>query len=527
MKRSSNGDSVSLSFIDFITGDTSDLSLFDQPMVKVVFSVKALTHFGSEVKLCGSLKELGNWDPNNAVSFKTSSQSYPTWTSNPVTISLQSVPFTFEYKYIMINNNTKSIKWESFSKNRISTIRDRCSFWNFYQITDNFNTHSSPELSLSSTSPLVAQIKEITKGQPFELTLESLAFILETNPIDLTLIHMIAIALKSISGNIKEMISTFSITISNCMKILTIQQTKMILSFINLSELELIKPSDRLVDFADIYENSSQNDDEDFIVAYNLSALRSSIYMECRSVKNSVTLMLTDNNLEKKEMELIDKILENIEDKESIWKITLVGKWICEMLFYHSISSKHLHILKNQFEKLEKHENIEVLKDLLYELMNLVIEEYCNIVGNTNHNDCESLAKSLNVEYVLIYYNLFTLASRFILKSIPLVKKCLNIPPYVCYSSGCVTGQLFNYNCDTSKIPPNSILLINKPDEYIDFTDSISGIVVGSTNSLLVPLLVTGKLMKVPITIGFIPPFDSAEYTLMSSEDCCNLSQNS
>ena len=525
MKRSSNGDSVSLSFIDFITGDTSDLSLFDQLLVKVVFKVKALTQFGSEIKLCGNLKELGNWDPNNAISLKTSSESYPVWVSPPIVINMLSVPFAFEYKYIIINNNTKSIKWEAFSRNRISTIKDKCSFWNFYEIKDTFNTHASSELSLTSTNMLVSLIRDFTKNQSLDFTLENIAALIENNDIDLTLIHLVALTLKSISSSLKDIISTFSNIISRCMKKLSMQQTKMILSFINLQELELVRPSANLIDIADIYENSSQNEDEEFIIAYNLSALRSSIYMECRSFKNSVALMITDNNLEKKEMELIDSILENIEEKDVVWKGALVGKWICEMLYYHSISSKHLHILKNQFEKLENNENIEVLKDLLYELMGLVIEEYCNIVALTNHKDCETLAKSLNVEYVLIYYNLFTLASKFILKSIPLVNKYLGIAPYICYSQGSVTGSLYNYNCDTAKIPPKSILLINKPDEYIEFSDSIVGIVVGSTSSLLVPLLITGKFMKVPITIGFIPPIDSAEYTLLSSEDFCNLTQ--
>ena len=525
MKRSSNGDSVSLSFIDFITGDTSDLSLFDQLLVKVVFKVKALTQFGSEIKLCGNIKELGNWDPNNAISLKTSSESYPIWHSPPITINMLSVPFAFEYKYITINNNTKSIKWETFSKNRFATIKDKCSFWNFYEIKDTFNTHTSCELSLVSSNFLVSQIRDFTKNQSLDFTLENIAALIENNEIDLTLIHLVALALKSVSNCLKDMISTFSNIISRCMKKLSMQQSKMILSFINLQELELVRPSSHLIDIADRFENSSQNDDEDFIIAFNLSALRSSIYLECRSIINSVALMITDNNLEKKEIELIDRILENIEEKDVIWKGALVGKWICEMLYYHSISSKHLHILKNQFEKLENNENTEVLKDLLYELMGLIIEEYCNIVALTNHKDCETLAKSLNVEYVLIYYNLFTLASKFILKCIPLVNKYLGIAPYICYSQGTASGYLYNYTCDTAKIPPKSILLINKPDEYIEFSDSIIGIVVGSTSSLLVPLLITGKFMKVPITIGFIPPIDSAEYTLFSSEDFCNLTQ--
>ena len=395
-----------------------------------------------------------------------------------------------------------------------------------YEIEDIFNSYGSSELSLTSTNLLVSQINNFTKNQSIDFTLENLAILVENSEIDLTLIHLEALTLKSISSNLKDLNSTFSTIISRCMKKLSIQQTKMILSFINLQELELVRPSSNFIDIADIYENSSQNDDEDFIIAYNLSALRSSIYKECRSFANSVALMITDNNLEKKEMELIDKILENIEEKDVVWKVTLLGKWICEMLFYHRIISKHLHVLKNQFEKLEKNENIEVLKDLLYELMGLIVEEYWNIVGLTNHRDCESLAKSLNVEYVLIYYNLFTLASKFILKSIPLVNKYLGIAPYICYSQGRVVGNLYNYNCDTAKIPPKSILLINKPDEYVEFSEPIVGIVVGNTSSLLIPLLITGKFMKVPITIGFIPPLDSAEYTFISSEDSCHLIQN-
>lgn len=524
--KNSNGDSVSFSFLDFITFDTSDLSLFDQVHIRIVFKVKALTQYGTEIKLSGNLKELGGWDVNLSVPLYTSSSLYPIWTSNPLTLTVQSLPFTFEYKYIQYNNNTNTVKWESFNKNRILLIKDKCSIWNCFSVVDNFGQFSCSEVELVSQNELVKFVQKFAKGQEIVNVLEDLAVLVENNEVDLTLIHIVAIVLKGLCGNIKEYIRELTNFVMRCMKKLNIQQTKMILNFIHIPEVELIKPSTMLVDRVDMCECSIENLDEDFVINYNLSNLRSSIYTECRSFTNSVALMLTDNNLEQKEIELIERIIENIDERESIWKIPLVGKWICEMFFYHSIRVKQMNILKTQFEKLEKNEHLEVLKDLLYELLDLVIEEYSFIIKNIDHFECECLAKYLNVDYVLIYYQLYLIVSKFITKTIPVLNKAISNSYFMSFSQGTATGYLFSNTTESQKIPPNSILLINKPDAFIDFSDNIIGIMIGTTDNLLIPLLLTAKSKSIPVMIGFLPQTDFSKFTLTVNEEYYNLSKS-
>lgn len=525
IKRNSNGDSVSLSFLDLITFDTSDLSLFDQIHIKIIFSVRALTQYGSQIKVSGNLKELGCWDLTSSIPLYTTPETYPIWTSNPVTISIQSLPFALEYKYIQCNNNTKSVNWENFNRNRMLLIKDKCSLWNSFKVADKFGVFSSNDVGLLSQNEMIKYVQGFSNGQEVGNVLANLAVLIESNEVDLTLIHIVAIVLKTLGVVVKEIIKDFTNFILRCMKKLNIQQTKMILSFIHIPEVELIKPSSSLVDRADICELSIENLDEDFVVNYNLSNLRSSIYTECRSFTNSVALMLTDNNLEKKEMELIENILENIEEKDSIWKIPLVGKWICEMFFYHSIRVKQMNILKTQFEKLEKSENLEVLRDLLYELMDLVIEEYSLIIRNIDHFECECLAKYLNIEYSPIYYPLFLLVSKYITKSIPVVSKSMSGSQFICYSQGSAKGFLHSYNPDFPKIPANSILLINKPDGYIEFSDTISGIIIGATENILIPLLLSAKSKKIPVVLGFLPQLNISEFTLLVNEEFYSLTK--
>ncbi|KAG8908013.1 hypothetical protein FRC01_007522, partial [Tulasnella sp. 417] len=73
--------------------------------VPVTFKVYATTVWGENIFLTGSLSQLANWDPNNAVAL--SADTYPTWS---VTVNLPAST-TFQYKFIRKYNG--AITWES------------------------------------------------------------------------------------------------------------------------------------------------------------------------------------------------------------------------------------------------------------------------------------------------------------------------------------------------------------------------------------------------------------------------------
>ncbi|KAI0635064.1 glycoside hydrolase [Trametes polyzona] len=74
--------------------------------VTVTFAETATTTFGENIFLVGSIPQLGNWSPANAIAL--SSANYPTWT---VSVSIPAGT-TFQYKFIR-KETDGSIVWES------------------------------------------------------------------------------------------------------------------------------------------------------------------------------------------------------------------------------------------------------------------------------------------------------------------------------------------------------------------------------------------------------------------------------
>jgi hypothetical protein len=85
----------------------------------VTFSMKKSTHFGQNIFLVGNVRELGNWNPEKALSFN--SLHYPTWSAT-VNISPKTA---VEFKFI-IKNPDGSIIWERQGEgNRIFMVPNR------------------------------------------------------------------------------------------------------------------------------------------------------------------------------------------------------------------------------------------------------------------------------------------------------------------------------------------------------------------------------------------------------------------
>jgi alpha-amylase len=89
--------------------------------LQIVFEEKVQTVYGENIYLVGSIAQLGNWDPDNAV--KLSADAYtsanPVWT---VTISLP-VGMSFEYKFV--KKTGADVVWES-DPNRQYTVPGGC-----------------------------------------------------------------------------------------------------------------------------------------------------------------------------------------------------------------------------------------------------------------------------------------------------------------------------------------------------------------------------------------------------------------
>ncbi|KAG5644769.1 hypothetical protein DXG03_007677 [Asterophora parasitica] len=83
------------------------------PIVKATFNVVANTVFGENIYLTGSIDQLKNWSPDNALPL--SAAGYPTWS---ITLDVPANT-NFEYKFIRKNNGV--VNWESDPNRQATT----------------------------------------------------------------------------------------------------------------------------------------------------------------------------------------------------------------------------------------------------------------------------------------------------------------------------------------------------------------------------------------------------------------------
>ncbi|KAG6845598.1 hypothetical protein H0H87_006651 [Tephrocybe sp. NHM501043] len=83
------------------------------PIISATFSVVAETVFGENVYLTGSIDQLKNWSPDNALLL--SADAYPTWS---ITLDIPAST-NFEFKFIKKNNGT--VSWESDPNNQATS----------------------------------------------------------------------------------------------------------------------------------------------------------------------------------------------------------------------------------------------------------------------------------------------------------------------------------------------------------------------------------------------------------------------
>lgn len=85
--------------------------------IKFKFQIKCQeTKWGENLYLSGDNESLGNWNTQKSVKMNTDKTSYPLWSSNK--IDLIPKKNSVEYKYLIINDSGRVIRWEEFQNNR-------------------------------------------------------------------------------------------------------------------------------------------------------------------------------------------------------------------------------------------------------------------------------------------------------------------------------------------------------------------------------------------------------------------------
>ncbi|CAE8589945.1 unnamed protein product, partial [Polarella glacialis] len=121
----------------------------------VVFEVRCPTVNSEELRLVGSLPELGAWNPSHAVRLKTSERTFPVWRTAELAVK-RDVSEAVQYKYIKVYNGSL-VQWEA-GPNRILDLSCLCdSLANYvddvtFDLNDNVTRRSGVRIRFAAAS---------------------------------------------------------------------------------------------------------------------------------------------------------------------------------------------------------------------------------------------------------------------------------------------------------------------------------------------------------------------------------------
>ena len=134
------------------------------------------TVFGENVSLLGNQTQLGNWDTNKSVELKTDKHIFPLWESNPISFNKNS---NLEYKYIISNKNSHSIKWESFQGNRQLNLSNLNKDGEYIINDGEFSSNINPKITkINSNNTKITEKKNknknnINKKEPYKTNINN------------------------------------------------------------------------------------------------------------------------------------------------------------------------------------------------------------------------------------------------------------------------------------------------------------------------------------------------------------------
>ena len=498
--------------------DSDDLSFLEEHRIKIKFSVNASTSFGWHIKLVGSLKELGNWSVPEGLTLQTTPEKYPVWTSNTISLMVPQFPFTFEYKFVLCETSTTSVKWESFSTNRVVNCVDRCSRNYVFEIHDTLHKISHNELRVTNKTDFAEALSKLVKIKTLEEQLSGLSELLIKEVISYNSLALSCIAIKNMKNPLGNDYSAYVGFINWCSRNLSVQQTKILLSATSPTYIWLAVTNEELTKKINEYQEAYHEgcDDDHHLIA--LAGLRMALLSEYPSSDDIAGLLITDTYLERSEFILLERFIESLGPSDQ-WKIIMSGMWITQLLYLQCIKPKQTSILISQFERLRRNENSEVLRDLLFELLGLIFEVYSELYQKVNHQECEALAAVLMSEYKVLYNGIFAVGSYFMIKCIPILNKELGQGFFLPYSCGDCVGKVVFWK-ENFESGENCILVINCMPEELELPSCVKGIVVGYVDSLYHSTLIEGRKKGIPILVGNMGLMLSEDWhTMVVGED--------
>ena len=80
---------------------------------------------------------------------------------------------------------------------------------------------------------------------------------------------------------------------------------------------EIENASAGLVEQLETYNKACENLSDETFIVFNILELRKALFKESKKSKNVVSLLIADKNLEKKQIKLLENIIQNIDEKNT------------------------------------------------------------------------------------------------------------------------------------------------------------------------------------------------------------------
>ena len=134
------------------------------------------TVFGENVSLVGNQTQLGNWETNKSIELKTDKHIFPLWESNLISFNNNS---NLEYKYIISNKNSHSVKWESFQGNRQLNLSNLNKDGEYIINDGEFSSNINPKITkINSNNTKITEKKNknknnINKKEPYKTNINN------------------------------------------------------------------------------------------------------------------------------------------------------------------------------------------------------------------------------------------------------------------------------------------------------------------------------------------------------------------
>lgn len=503
--------------------DSESSSIYEEHRVRVRFNLRAITQFGWEIKVVGSPVELKEWTIDEAPLLTTTKDKYPLWSSNVINFSVFSFPFTIEYKYVYYHPVTHQIRWEELQGNRKVSSLEKCSSNYIFELYDEENLLSEVLLSISNKTDLVQSLSRLDSIRTLEDQLQGLTGILTKEVISYNTLALGLLIVLNMKKPIRNDFCSYIKFIDWCSKNLSVQHTKILLSGIYPNHIWICVNSPQLENKINEFQDNETFSDN-FAYLSSIASLRIDLLEEYDHSEDVAGLLITDRYLENKEFNLLSKMIEEI-DESQIWKIAEIGKWVTQLLYLQGIRPKQTLIMINQFENLRVSVDLNVLIDLLNELLSVIIELYEEIDSQVNHSECEALAEKINSDYKRIYFDIFSLASDFLIKALPLLNNKVNGEGFICFQPGTFQGKLWVFK-ENQKITCEDCILFAQyvPEDFV-FPENVKAVLVSYIDNLYNPSLLVMRKLKVPVCLGFLNHVIEDVYKLAVSEDHLLLSR--